>query len=79
MMPTILALIEAGNVKATDDTLAIIQNLTSEQAHAVTKWLALATNTPAYCRFMQIGEAEEHIEYTPEEVIAGARKMQGPL
>lgn len=77
MMPSILALIEAGTIREDDDTLAIIQNVTSQQAHAITKWLALATNTPAYCRFMQIGQLEEeHIRYTPEEVRASARKIR---
>lgn len=77
MLPTILALIEAGTVKADDDTLAIIQNVTTDQAHAITRWLALSTGTPAYCRFMQIGEPELHIRYTPEEVRAAARKAGG--
>lgn len=75
MLPSILALVEAGTVREDDDTLAIIQNVTSEQAHAITKWLALTTNTPAYCRFMQIGAMqEEEIRYTPEQVRAAARK-----
>ena len=65
MLPTILALIEAGTIKEDDDTLALIQNVTSQQAHSITKWLALTTGTPAYCRFMQIGEPEQHIRYTP--------------
>lgn len=78
MLPSILALIEAGTVKETDDTLAMIQNITREQGHAITKWLALTTNTPAYCRFMQIGaDREEHIRYTPEQVRAEARKAGG--
>lgn len=77
MLPTILALIEAGSVKEDDDTLALIQNVTREQAHNITKWLALTTNTPAYCRFMQVGAMqEEHIKYTPAQVRASATKAQ---
>lgn len=78
MLPTMLALIEAGTIKEDDDTLALIQNVTRDQAHSITKWLALTTDTPAYCRFMQVGAMEEeHIRYTPDEVRAAARKAGG--
>lgn len=74
MMPSILALVEAGAIRADDDTLALMQNVSLEHAHTIAKWLALTTNTPAYLRYMQIGEREHHIRYTPEQVRAGMQR-----
>ena len=74
MLPNLLALIEAGNIKEDDNTLALIQNISREHAHAIARWLALATGTDVYLRYMQIGQAEEHIRYTHAVVIAQATK-----
>ena len=73
MMPSILALIEAGKITEQDDILAIMQNVSLEHAHTIGKWLALTTGGPVYLRYMQIGEREHHIRYTPEEVRATMR------
>jgi hypothetical protein len=71
----ILALIEAGTIRENDSTLAIMQNISREKAHTIAKWLALATNTPAYLRHMGLG-GNEDIRYTPEQVRAEAEANQ---
>lgn len=75
---TMLTLIEAGHIKATDDTLATMQNLTREQAHTVAKWLAITTNSTVFLRLMTIG-ASEDISYTPEQVWGTVQRIElGP-
>lgn len=70
-----LALISAGNVKENDDVLGLIQNIAPENAHAIARWLVLATGGPVELRLIGIGEAEE-IRYTPEEVRATMTKAE---
>ena len=71
---TMLALIEAGTIKESDDTLALMQNVTHGQAHEIAKWLALATDTPVHLRLMAIGAVEE-IRYTPDEVRSSIKRI----
>jgi hypothetical protein len=63
----ILVLIEAGEIKEDKGPLAIIQNIETEHAHAICKWLVLATGQPAWVRLMGFEGAQE-IKYTPEQL-----------
>ena len=74
----LLALIAAGNVREDDDVLCTMQNISQENAHAIARWLVLATAGPVELRLIGFDGTEE-IHYTPEEVRGGmeaARKAQ---
>lgn len=70
-----LALIEAGLVKEDDDTLGLMQNIQPEHAHAIAKWLVLATGAPVHLRLIGFGGLQD-IRYTPEQVQESIRKAQ---
>lgn len=73
---TMLALIEAGEIREGDDVLAIMQNVSREHAHSIGKWLALATNAPVHLQLTTIGAAED-IRYTPKQVRDGMQRASG--
>lgn len=75
MQFSVLALIEAGTIKAGDDTLAIMQGVSLEHAHTIARWLALSTDTAVKLQWMTIGQVED-ISYTPEQVKATIQKPQ---
>lgn len=62
----ILALIQAGAIKETDDVLPLLQNVSDQQAHQIALWLTLATRTTVNLRLIGIGGAEE-IHMTPHD------------
>lgn len=77
---SILALVEAGQVKENDDTSGFIQGLTIEQARSIADWLCLTTGTAVKLQYMSF-EGVEHIERTPEQIQAklqAARERQAP-
>jgi len=65
--PTLLALIEAGQIKSEDDTFGLIQNIDYETACGIADWLAIATGARVHLRFMSFGGTAD-IERRPEDV-----------
>lgn len=63
----LLALISAGKLTEDDNTLCTMQNISQENAHAIARWLALATETPVELRLIGF-EGTEEIRYTPAQV-----------
>ena len=55
----LLALISAGNVKAEDDTLYTLQNISTENAEAIARWLAVATGGPVELRLIGFDGTKE--------------------
>jgi hypothetical protein len=63
----LLALISAGHLTEDDNTLCTMQNISQENAHAIGRWMALATGGPVELRLIGFTGTEE-IHYTPAQV-----------
>lgn len=69
-MITLLALVEAGVVKADDNLFGLLQGLTREQAEGIADWLAMTTDGPVLLQFTDLGTGVFEIHRTPAQVRA---------